>query len=89
MPAESGSAMTLLHPEYSVVVPQPDPVTIPTGFGTALHSGDLVEAVNEWIVFAKGEGMVKRAYDYWVLGKGAEEKRRRWSIMRDVLGWGN
>jgi hypothetical protein len=47
-----------------------------------------VNAVNEWIVFAKSEGAVQRAYDYWVLGKGAEEKRRRWSIMRDVLGWG-
>jgi Na+/H+-dicarboxylate symporter len=89
MPAESAAAATLLHPQFSVVVPQPDPVTIPSAFGTALHSGDLVNAVNEWIVFAKSEGAVQRAYDYWVLGKGAEEKRPRWSIMRDVLGWGN
>jgi Na+/H+-dicarboxylate symporter len=88
MPAESGSALTLLHPQYSVVVPQPHPVRIPTAFGTALHSGDLVEAVNEWIVYAKSEGSIQRAYDYWVLGKGAEEKGRRWSILRDVLGWG-
>jgi ABC-type amino acid transport substrate-binding protein len=88
MPAESGSALTLLHPQYSVVVPQPHPVRIPTGFGTALHSGDLVDAVNEWIVYAKSEGTIQRAYDYWVLGKGAEEKGRRWSILRDVLGRG-
>jgi ABC-type amino acid transport substrate-binding protein len=88
MPAESGSALTLLHPQYSVVVPQPHPVRIPTAFGTALHSGDLVEAANEWIVYAKSEGSIQRAYDYWVLGKGAEEKGRRWSIMRDVLDWG-
>jgi Na+/H+-dicarboxylate symporter len=88
MPAESGSAGTLLHPEYSVVVPQPDPVTIPFAFGAALRSGDLVDAVNEWIVFANSEGTIRRAYDYWVLGKGAEGTRRRWSIMRDVLGWG-
>ena len=87
-PAESGSAATLLHPEYSVVVPQPDPVRMPIAFGTALHSGDLLSVVNEWIVFAKSEGAVQRAYDYWVLGKGAEERRRRWSIMHDVLGWG-
>lgn len=87
MPAESGSAATLLHPEYSVVVPQPDPVKIPFGFGVALHSGDLIDAVNEWIVFAKSEGAIQRGYEYWVLGKGAEEKPRRWSIMRDVLGW--
>jgi Na+/H+-dicarboxylate symporter/ABC-type amino acid transport substrate-binding protein len=88
LPAESGAAATLLHPEYSVVVPQPDPVTVPTGFGAALHSADLVVAVNEWIVFAKSEGQITRAYDYWVLGKGAETRRRRWSVMHDVLGWG-
>jgi ABC-type amino acid transport substrate-binding protein len=86
-PAEGASAATLLHPEYSVVVPQPDPVKVPYAFGVALHSGDLVAAVNEWIVFAKSEGTIQRAYDYWVLGKGAEEKRRRWSVMHDVLGW--
>ena len=87
-PAESGAAATLLHPQYSVVVPQPDPVTVPTAFGAALQSLDLVDAMNEWIVFAKSEGTIQRAYDYWVLGKGAETTRRRWSIMHDVLGWG-
>jgi len=87
MPAGSGAAATLLHPEFSVVVPQPDPVKIPSAFGVALHASDLVVAVNEWIVFARSEGTIQRAYDYWVLGKGAEEKRRRWSVMHDVLGW--
>jgi Na+/H+-dicarboxylate symporter len=88
MPAETGAAATLLHPQYSVVVPQPDPVTVPMAFGAALHSPDLVEAVNQWIVYAKSDGAMRRGYDYWVLGKGAEGPRRRWSIMRDVLGWG-
>lgn len=88
MPAESGSAATLLHPEYSVVVPQPDPVALPFGFGVALHSGDLADAVNEWIVFARSEGEIRRAYEFWVLGRGAEPRRRRWSVACDVLGWG-
>ncbi len=88
MPAETGAAATLLHPQFSVVVPQPDPVTVPMAFGAALHSADLVDAVNQWIIYAKSEGAMKRGYDYWVLGKGAEPPRRRWSIMRNVLGWG-
>jgi ABC-type amino acid transport substrate-binding protein len=88
MPAESGSAMTLLHPQYAVVVPQPDPVTLPMAFGMALHSEDLATTVNEWIVFATSEGQMRRAYDYWVLGQGAKDDRPRWSILRDVLGWG-
>jgi Na+/H+-dicarboxylate symporter len=87
MPAEGASAWTLLHPELTVVVPQPDPVKIPTGFGLPLDARDLADAVDEWVVFATSEGLVHRAYEYWVLGRGAEEKGPRWSILRDVLGW--
>jgi Na+/H+-dicarboxylate symporter len=87
MPAEGASAWTLLHPELTVVVPQPDPVKIPTGFGLPLDARDLADAVDEWVVFATSEGLVQRAHEYWVLGKGAEEKSPRWSILRDVLGW--
>jgi Na+/H+-dicarboxylate symporter len=87
MPAEGASAWTLLHPELTVVVPQPDPVKIPTAFGLPLGARDLAEAVDEWVIFATSEGAVKRAYDYWVLGQGAEDTGPRWSILRNVLGW--
>ncbi len=87
VPAENGSAWSLLHPEYTVVVPQPDPVKVPTAFGLALDADDLADAVNEWVVFATNEGMIQRAYDYWILGQGAGEKHPRWSIVRNVLGW--
>jgi Na+/H+-dicarboxylate symporter/ABC-type amino acid transport substrate-binding protein len=88
MPAESGAAATLLFPQYTVVVPEPNPMTLPIAFGMPLHSDDLAGVVNTWIVFARSEGSIQRAYEYWVLGKGAEPRRRRWSFMRDVLGWG-
>lgn len=87
LPAENGCAWSLLHPEYTVVVPQPDPVKVPSAFGMAKDSVDLAAAVNEWVVFAANEGMIQRAYDYWIPGQGAEERRPRWSIIRDVLGW--
>ena len=87
VPAENGAAWTLLHPEYTVVVPQPDPVKIPSAFGLARDADDLADAVNEWVVFATEEGLIQRAYDYWILGQGAEDKGPRWSILRDVLGW--
>jgi ABC-type amino acid transport substrate-binding protein len=87
VPAENGAAWTLLHPEYTVVVPQPDPVKIPSAFGLALDASDLANAVNEWVVFATNEGTIQRAYDYWILGQGAADKKPRWSIVRNVLGW--
>ncbi len=88
LPAENAAAWTLLHPEYTVVVPQPDPVKIPSAFGVALHSEDLMNAVDEWVVFATSEGTIQRAYDYWILGRGAEDDGPRWSILRNILGWG-
>ena len=74
MPAEGGAAFTLLHPEFAVVVPQPDPVRLPYAFGLAPDAERMADAVNEWIVFAQSEGMIQRAYDYWVLGRGAEDQ---------------
>jgi ABC-type amino acid transport substrate-binding protein len=88
MPAEGAAAVTLLHPEFTVVVPQPDPVKLPYAFGLPMDTEDLSDAVNEWIVFASSEGMITRAYNYWILGQGAERSGHRWSILRDVLGWG-
>jgi len=88
VPAEHASAWTLVHPEYSVVVPQPNPIEVATGFGMPLGQHDLRRFINEWIIYAEGTGLLRRNYEQWVLGKGAEDQTPRWSIMRNVLGWG-
>jgi Na+/H+-dicarboxylate symporter len=88
LPAEHASGWTLLHPEYSVVVPQPNPVKVPTAFAVALGADDLTRVVNEWIVYADNAGLVDRAYRYWITGQGAQNKEPRWSILRNVLEFG-
>lgn len=87
MPAEHASGWSLLYPQYTVVVPQPDPVRVPTAFGMARDAGELVNVVNEWVVYAENTNIVQRAYDYWVLGQGVRKVEPRWSIMRNVLEW--
>jgi Na+/H+-dicarboxylate symporter len=89
MPAEGGAAQTLLHPEYTVVVPQPGPVRLPYAFGVALGAEPMSDAVNEWVVYAVNAGIVDRGHSYWVLGRGAASETPRWSILRNVLGWKN
>ena len=88
LPAEHASAWTLLHPEYAVVVPQPNPVKVPTAFGVALGSNELMQVVNEWIVYAENAGIIDSAYAYWITGQGAENKEPRWSILHNVLKFG-
>jgi Na+/H+-dicarboxylate symporter len=86
-PAEGAAAFTLLYPEFTVVVPQPNPVKLPYAIGLAPNAERLADAVNEWIVFAQSEGAITRAYNYWILGQGAGRAGPRWSILRNVLGW--
>jgi ABC-type amino acid transport substrate-binding protein len=87
--AEVGSAWSLLHPEYSVVIPQPVIFKAPAGIAVSrAYAQDLAAFIDDWLVIQQASGAVQRAHDYWVLGQGAEEKRPRWSILRNVLGFG-
>lgn len=43
--------------------------------------------MNSWIELKKSDGTVQQLYDYWVLGREAEQLGPRWSVIRDVLGW--
>jgi len=87
MPAEHAAAWSLLYPQYTAVVPLPDPVEVPSAFGLARDAGELLDVVNEWVLFAEKAGLIDNNYDYWILGQGAKKTEPRWSIMRDVLGW--
>ena len=84
--AEAGSAWTLLYPEYAVVVPPP-PITIPVTYAVARGDQELVDYVNALMNLKKGDGTLKKLYDYWILGRFAASTRPRWSVIRDVLHW--
>jgi ABC-type amino acid transport substrate-binding protein len=85
--AEAGSAWTLLYPEYSAVVPQPDVVAIPLAYPVPRGDQRMLDFVNSWIDLKKKDQPVERLYDHWILGQGAEKKEPRWSIIRNVLHW--
>ncbi|MFM7012222.1 MAG: cation:dicarboxylate symporter family transporter [Betaproteobacteria bacterium] len=87
MLASSASAWTLLYPNYTVVVPQPNMVRLPVGIATRQADWELSLFIDQWLVIEQSRGAIDRAYAYWVLGQGAEQKTVRWSIKRDVLGW--
>lgn len=84
--AEAGMAWSLMHPEYSVVIPGPEPIRRPLAFGTDPDSTRLARYIDEWLTLQQARGNVQQAYDYWILGRGAEARIPRWSIGHDVLG---
>ena len=85
--AEAGSAWTLIYPEYSVAVPRPDPVLVPLAYPMPLGEQGMEAFLNTWIALKKKDKTIKALYDHWILGKSAEKKTPRWSIIRDVLHW--
>jgi ABC-type amino acid transport substrate-binding protein len=84
--AERGSAWSLLYPEYTVVVPTP-PIALPLSYAMARGDRELVDYVNALVELKKGDGTVKKLYNYWVLGQFAADTQPRWSVIRNVLHW--
>jgi Na+/H+-dicarboxylate symporter/ABC-type amino acid transport substrate-binding protein len=86
--AERGSAYTLLHPEYSVVVPKPEPLKVPLAYVIAGRDSALASVVDTWIDLKKKDGTIDELFAHWIQGRNAVPHQRRWSVMDDVLGWG-
>jgi ABC-type amino acid transport substrate-binding protein len=86
--AEGGSAWTLLYPNFHAVVIKPETHKIPLAFPIAGRDRVLADIINKWIYLQKDSPRFQRKYDYWIMGVGAEEKKPRWSVLRNVLGWG-
>jgi len=85
--AEAGSAWTLLHPEFSVVIPQPDVVRLPLAFPVAQGNDSMRGFLNTWIDLKQRDNTLGRLYEHWILGKTPELAKPRWCVIRDVLGW--
>ena len=85
--AEGGSAWTLMFPRFSVVVPQPNVITGPIAFATPRSAPELHDYVSTWVALKARDGVARHLYDFWILGRGAQSTKPRWSVVRDVLGW--
>jgi Na+/H+-dicarboxylate symporter/ABC-type amino acid transport substrate-binding protein len=85
--AERGSAYTLLHPEYSVVVPQPRPAKVPLAYAIAGRDQSLAAVVNTWIDLKRKDGTLDELFGHWILGRNTTDQKPRWSILHDVLHW--
>jgi ABC-type amino acid transport substrate-binding protein len=85
--AERGSAYTLLHPEFSVVVPKPRTFKVPLAYVIAAHDQPLATTVNTWIDLKRKDGTIDELFAHWILGQDSTPRQPRWSVIRDVLHW--
>ncbi|UCE89596.1 MAG: cation:dicarboxylase symporter family transporter, partial [Pseudomonadota bacterium] len=87
MSAQAGSAWTLLYPRFSAVVPRPLQGADPLVYVIRNRDRIFTEFVNRWIEIRVKDGTVQKLHDHWFLGKDAGHTGKRWSVIRDVLGW--
>lgn len=84
--AETGSAWTLIHPNFAVIDPRDDETSRPLAF--LRRRDDKIEnGLDTWFRLKRHEGTLDSIFGYWILGVGAEEETQRWSVIRDVLHW--
>jgi Na+/H+-dicarboxylate symporter len=84
--AESGSAWTVMYPQYSVAIITPH-ITTPMAITMSQNDPAFTHFINSWLESQKIRGNIDRLYNRWILGKETHKKTPRWSVIRDVLHW--
>ena len=84
---ERACAWSLLHPEFGPVGIEPRPGTTPLAYVLPRDEPELRRVVDTWLDVARRYERFASARGYWILGQATRQKRTRWSIGRDVLGW--
>ncbi|MGH0037443.1 MAG: cation:dicarboxylate symporter family transporter [Myxococcota bacterium] len=85
--AETGSAWTLVYPQFNVVVPKPGRILVPAAYAMPRGEAELADIVDTWIALTADDGTAEALYRHWILGEDAEAGEKRWSVVRNVLGW--
>jgi ABC-type amino acid transport substrate-binding protein len=80
---------TINYPNFAVVVPETEIRHDSFAYGVAMGSEEFLCYLNQWLHLKKNDFFTEEQYDLWILGKteNATPQTRRWSIIRDVLGW--
>ena len=69
-----------------LVIPEGFRVRVPVVVAVT-QDEEFVEAVNRFIRIKRSDGTIEALYDHWILGKAVASSGRRWSVLKDVLGW--
>ncbi len=83
--AEAGAAWTLVYPSMTVAVPGPGFIEVPISYPLPREQPVLKAFVDTWILMQQSQGRIDELFRHWIQGKSADEKKKRWSILHDVI----
>lgn len=87
MSAQAGSAWTLLHPGFDVVIPTNTRLKVSIGYPMCLDALRLENVISRWLDLKRNDGTIDRLYRHWIEGRSAGDSGPRWNILDDVLGF--
>jgi len=87
VPAELGAFHTMLHPGFTIVVPEPATIKIPLAYPLPKHDLEWASVVNTWIEMKQKDGSYDALYRHWILGQSTKAPKPRWSIIGNLLHW--
>ena len=72
--AESGSAWTLVYPDYSVVIPQGLDYRVALSLVLPNQQPEFRDFINLWLEVEKTQGLINKLEEYWVYGRTGQEE---------------
>ena len=69
--AESDFAFTSLYPEFEVLVPSGQVVSLPLFYAIGARDAAIQAFLTHWVTLRKKDGRMQTYYDHWSLGKVA------------------
>jgi proton glutamate symport protein len=86
--AEIGAIYTMIHPHFSLVIPKELRVRVPIVLAVA-SDNEFRRTVNRFVQIKRADGTLEQLYEHWILGDFSSPSDERWSVVKDVFGWGD
>lgn len=80
-------AWILGHPGFTSLTPDGLAAPFLLSYMVQKQSTQFLSFLNYWLELKDNDGFHQQMYDHWVLVHPLPDKKRRWSIMRNVLHW--
>jgi Na+/H+-dicarboxylate symporter len=85
---ERASYWSHVHPGYEAIRPADLKTAVITVYAMPAGEVEMRNLVDLWIETRRASGELDDAYEYWIRGRALTPRVPRWSVVRDLLGWG-
>ena len=75
------------HPPYTAITPKQISTPLLMAYMVNKNSPEFLSYLNYWLRLKQADGFSKKIYSQWILVHPIQDKKPRWSVIRNVLHW--